>query len=178
MTALGLSNSLMGLLPYSTAKDAPLMPNAPQRNKGTSDSRTKRYPIHTLITSQSLPAITLTVRQNHGMAIVNDPVEHIEDIPADDRRQTHTSPILGEASDAESVSHERWVDAVQDAVCQAGENRDDDELARVRDLGPSHLGYAEHDRRDEEAPEPGYVELLDEEIGPNTTEKTASKAED
>jgi hypothetical protein len=152
----------MDLLPYWTAKDTPLMPNTPQSNQGSSDSRTKRYPIDTLIASQALCALTLTIRQNYGVSIVNDAVEQIENIPTEHRRQAHKSPVLGDASNAERVSHKRWVDAIQDAVCQTGESRHEDELMRVRDLGSSQLGHAEHGRGYKEAPEAGHVEFLDE----------------
>src|SRR5215471_3297223 len=127
-----LSNSFMRFLPSPTPKDLLLIPNTPQSNHCPRNCGKKGNPVCALVTCQPLPAIALTVGQNHGMSIEYKPVQKIEDITTDHGCHAHAAPVLRQARNAECVSHEGREDAEQEAVCKTGKARHQGEVTWVR----------------------------------------------
>lgn len=137
-----------------------LAENTPQANNNSSNAGKERGVVGSLVAAQSIGAIPVPAWANHGMLVKDSAVEQIENIATEDRRKGHYPPVLREATDSKGVRHERWEYTEEEAICYPCKGRDGNKGVRVRDHGPSKLSQSKYNRRDEQAPETGHVELL------------------
>lgn len=93
------------------------------------------------------------------MSIVDMPIDEVEDVAEDYRRQRHTTPILAQSMNAEGFGDESWVDAKEEPVGQACKSRDKAKDMGVLDTGAADLGNQEDAAGDEKAPEAGHSEF-------------------
>ena len=95
--------------------------NTPKTNPNADYSGAECDPISSLVTLQALKALSAGIWVDFGIAVENVTIQEVEDISGDDRRQTHPTPVLAEAVDAEGVSNESRVDAEEEAICHCTE---------------------------------------------------------
>lgn len=147
-----------------------LMHNAPQANNDASDAREKRDVVCSLVAAESVLALAVPVRANHGVFVVEFAVEQVIDIAADDRRKGHYTPVLRKTADSKCMGDQRREDAEEKAVCNSRKPRDNNQLVGMRDCGPGKLSQREHNRRGKQAPETRQVEPFDQQVGADAYE--------
>lgn len=104
------------------AVDASLVEDTPQTDDHTGHTGQERRVVRRLVASQTIWAVAVSVGLDNRVAVVDTAVEQIEDVATEHGRKRHDTPVLGEATDAESVGDQRREDAEKEAVCNTGES--------------------------------------------------------
>lgn len=84
-------------------------------------------------------------------------VEKVEGVAGQDGGEDHGAPVLAHAGDAEGVGDERGINAEENAVGEAGEGGDEEEVDRVGDCEGGGLGGGEDAGGEKEAPESAAI---------------------
>lgn len=148
--------------------NALLAVNTPQANANTGKAGEKGEVIGGLVAGQSVGTFAVAIIADDGVVVVDGAVDKVEDVSTEHWGQGHDTPVLGKTPDTEGVCGQRGEDTEQEPVCNACEGGYDDERVRVGDGGAAELGECEDHGGDEETPEAGHVEFLDEDIGADT----------
>ena len=158
-----LSKTLM--LNFFVVSVDPLLPrDTPKTNHNSGKTGEKRGIVCGLVTAQSIRAVSLAVRTDNRVLVVNASVEHVEDIAAQDGCHGHCAPVLRETADTERVSDQGWEDAEEKAICDSCETRDENQCVRVVYAGAGKLGSGEDDCGNEQAPKTRHVQFLDQKV--------------
>lgn len=104
------------------AVDASLVKDAPQTDDHTGYAGQERRVVRSLVASQTIRTVAVSVGFDNRVAVVDAAVEQVEDVAAQHGRKRHYTPVLREAADAEGVGDQRWEDAKKEAVCDTGES--------------------------------------------------------
>lgn len=146
------------------------MMDTPYTDAYASQTRCNSHPVCALIAIQTIPTVSLTIRQNDRVFVVNMSINEIKDITKDDRGKRHVTPILAQSINAEGFSNKRWIDTEEEAVAQACESGNEAKNMGVVDTSAADLSYKEDAARDKEAPKTRHAELSYYDIGANAWE--------
>lgn len=152
-----------------------VMPYAPHTHPHPNNTRHRSDQIRTPIALQPLPAIPHSIPPDDTMSVVDPPIHQIENIPKRNRRERHSAPILTQPSDTKRLHHQRGVHPEQKSVRHPSETRDEPERIWRGDSEAAQLREEEEQRGDEEAPEAGHVEVLDDDVGAHAAQEAAAE---
>lgn len=152
-----------------------LAPDTPQANYNTAEPREECHVVGGAVADETIGALAVALVANNGVAIVHCAVDEVEHVATKHWGQSHGSPVLGQTAYTKGVSGKGREDTEQETVGNTRHGGDDDEGVRVGDGSAGELGHGEDEGGDEETPEAGHVELLNEDIGANAAKETARK---
>ena len=112
------------------------------------------------------------------MSIVDLAVQQIEYVPRYHWGQGHEPPILTHAVDAERLRHQGGVAPEQEPVRETRETRDQPERVRVLDGGAADLSEEEDEGGEDEDPEAGEGEAVDDQVGADAADEPADEGHD
>lgn len=112
------------------------------------------------------------------MSIVYLAIQQIEDVPRHDGRKRHEAPILTHAVDTERFRHQGRVAPEQEAVSETREARDQPEPMRVLDGGAADLREEEDEGGEDQDPEAGEGEAVDDQVGADAAGEPTDEGHD
>lgn len=114
---------------------------------------------------ESLVARALAARIKDAVVVQDGAIDKVEDVGGEDGRERHEAPVLAEAVDAKRLGHDGREDAKEQAVGNAREAGEEEEVDGRGDGQAADLGDGEDEARQDQTPHTTGPELLDEEIG-------------
>ena len=155
------------------------LPNTPQTPAPTRHGGAERDVIRAVIARIAVVTHALAVRAvrvglESGMLVEDGAVGQVEQIPTDDGSPGHETPIETHAGGAEGVDQDGREDAEEDAVGDAREAREEEQVVGLLDREREDLGEDEDAGGYDEHPDPGQM-VSDQPVAADAGRQTAQE---
>lgn len=97
------------------------MADNPQRNDTPQPASSQRDQVSGVITLQAIWAGPSAARLHDAVSVEHEAIEHVEDIPRDDRTKGHEPPVHAQPVDTKCFGDDGGENSEQEAVAETGE---------------------------------------------------------